>query len=147
MFYYLGTFLYEKNVKLSVKSTICFIAFSIGGFVFSSRGGNNSTFVIKLFEALARNIGSISGILMIYGIAILFGSNKGKLWIWQWLGANSFGIYLFHQQLIYPCIMILNGRVHPIIEVLLSFFIVTILAGTMTVVLRKWKIARCFLAL
>lgn len=141
MFYYLGTFLYEKNIKLSVKSTICFIVLSISGFTFSSWEIEKASFVIKLFEVLARNVGFISGVFMIYGIAVLLGNNIGMIGkIWKWLGVNSFGIYLFHQQLIYPCIMILNGRVHPIIQVFLSFFIAVVLSSMMTITLRKWKI-------
>ena len=55
---------------------------------------------------------------------------------------NSFGIYLFHQQLIYPCIMLLNGKVHPAVQVIVCFIAAICGATVITEFLRKFKVTK-----
>lgn len=50
---------------------------------------------------------------------------------------NSFPVYLFHQQWIYIFTVFLNGRVHWIIQLLLTFILSIICSLVMTVILKK----------
>ena len=50
---------------------------------------------------------------------------------------NSFPIYLFHQQWIYIFTVLLNGRVHWVIQLLLTFLLSIICSLVMTVILKK----------
>ena len=58
------------------------------------------------------------------------------------LEENSFGIYLFHQQIIYFMIVLLNGVVHPIVQVVLSFFVSLIVSLIMSIILKKNKVTK-----
>ena len=147
MFYYLGTFLYQKKVKLSGKRTIGCIILSVCGFIISNLTSSSGSFVIKSIGTLAKNVGLLSGVLMVYGIATILSKNAKQTEVWSWLKNNSFGIYLFHQQLIYLCIMCFNGKVHPVVQVLLSFIIAIVLSSMMTIILRKWKVTRTIFSL
>ena len=83
---------------------------------------------------------------MIYGLANLIGSKENNK-IWEILKNNSFGVYLFHQQLIYPCITLLNGRVHPVVQVVICFVVAVCISSFMTKLLRKWKPTRIMFGL
>ena len=72
------------------------------GYVFSYLSLGNGFMLVKLVRLLASNVCSLGGVLMVYGIGNLFGCHAGKSALWNKLRQNGFGIYLFHQQLIYP---------------------------------------------
>ena len=85
---------------------------------------------------------SIIEVIFIYIICKYFVNNKKiKLnnRIYKLLENNSFGIYLFHQQIIYFCILLLNGVVHPIIQASISFIVSLIIALCITLLLKKNK--------
>ena len=67
--------------------------------------------------------------------------------IYNLLSENSFGIYLFHQQIIYVTITIFNGLVHPIVQCILSFFISIIISLGITLILKKNKITKSLFGL
>lgn len=62
--------------------------------------------------------------------------------IYKLFSENSFGIYLFHQQIISVTITIFNGVVHPVIQCLLSFVISTSVSLVMTLILKKNKVTK-----
>ena len=138
MYYYFGAFLYEKKIKPNSGLTILSMSFSVGGFVLSTQLASNNYFVLKALSIVVSNFTSFAGIFMIYGFANLIGSRENSK-IWGMLKKNSFGIYLLHQQLIYPCIMLLNGRVHPVIQVAICFTVVICLSSAIIELLRKWE--------
>ena len=55
---------------------------------------------------------------------------------------NSFGIYLFHQQVIYFTIYWFNGLVSPIVQVMLSLTIALFTSLAMSALLRKFRVSR-----
>lgn len=140
MFYYLGAYLYESGTKITIKNTVLYSGLSIGGYALSRMLSNEDTIMLKMVALLANNIGSLSSLLAIYGIVNLLSYRRENSILWSTLKKNSFGIYLFHQQLIYPCIMLLNGRVAPSVQVLISFIIAICGASIITEILRKIKI-------
>lgn len=50
------------------------------------------------------------------------------------------GIYLFHQQIIYLTIIPLNGKVHPLVQVMISFLIAIFSSSILVHILQKSKI-------
>lgn len=139
MFYCLGAYLYEKTIKIDVGKVASCLVISIVGYVFSHLLMDNGSMLVKLVRLLASNSCSLAGVLMVYGIGNLFGCNAGRSAFWGQLRQNSFGIYLFHQQLIYLCIMLLNGKVHPVVQVLISFALAICGTSAMAELLRKFK--------
>ena len=83
-------------------------------------------------------------IIAYYYCKLIVNNNKfnDKNKIYKYFSNNSFGIYLFHQQIIYFVIFLLNDTVHPIIIFILSFTISIIVSSIMSSILRKNKITK-----
>lgn len=146
MYYYFGTYLYEKEIKPSTSLTVMSVIFSVGGFALSSQLAGSNLFVLKAVNILVSSFTSFAGIFMVYGFANLIGCKEDNR-IWRGLKKNSFGVYLFHQQLIYPCIMLLNGRVNPVIQVVICFMVLGFISSGITEFLRKWKATKVMFGL
>lgn len=65
-------------------------------------------------------------------------SNK----IYKMFENNSFGIYLFHQQIIYFIILIFNYILNPIITIVLSFILSITISNFMVLILQKNKFTK-----
>lgn len=139
LYFYLGGYIYTYKEKITQKQVIkltllsiifCFLIFYINKL--------NIPYITSIIEPIL----SVSEISVIYWICTwLINQNKintnNKLY--KLLEENSFGIYLFHQQIIYFTIVLLNGVVHPIIQVLLSFVISLNISLLMSYMLKKNK--------
>lgn len=68
--------------------------------------------------------------------------NTKKSKLWNEFKKKSFGIYLFHQQIIYLTIIPLNGKVPPIVQVMISFLCAVGVASFITAVLKRFKLTR-----
>ena len=101
--------------------------------------------VVRLIGLVLSYMCSYMGVIFIYNTVKMITDNlvnirKSK--IWNGLKDKSFGIYLFHQQIIYLTIIPLNGKVPPIVQVMVSFFCAVGLACIITVMLKKFKLTR-----
>lgn len=114
------------------------LIFSVGGFALSNQLAVRSSLVLKVINIAVSSFTSFVGILMVYGFANLIESKIDNM-LWGILKKNSFGIYLFHQQLIYPCILLLNGNVYPVVQVAICLVVVICISSVITELLRKWK--------
>jgi surface polysaccharide O-acyltransferase-like enzyme len=145
-YYYLGGYIYKKfnDKKYEAKDTIIFITilviFAVLQYI--------SKFDVKYLKSL---IGIFEEILMIFAILHMFiilkyiynkVSNIEHSKIYELLKENTFGIYLFHQQIIYITIILFNGLVHPLTQVLLSFVISVSISLIMVEILKKNKITK-----
>lgn len=147
MFYYLGAYLYEHGVNPTIKGTVFYTSLSVGGYFLSQTLADKQAIMLKIVVLLADNIGSLASVLAVYEVVNILSNKTGNSMLWGVLKKNSFGIYLFHQQLIYPCIMLLNGRVHPIVQVLISFLVAICGASIITELFQKIKVAKLMFAL
>lgn len=77
------------------------------------------TRIAYLFVTL---FGSVSIISLLFSARKKF-PNDGKLW--KLLSDNCFGIYLFHQQIIYLSLFLLNGRILPELHVIVNILLST----------------------
>jgi len=86
----------------------------------------------------------IEVILVYYVCTYIIKNNKINLnnKIYKLLESNSFGIYLFHQQIIFFCIVLLNGLVTPTIQIILTLLIALILSLLISILLKKNRITK-----
>ena len=140
MFYYMGAYLYEHGIKLPVKKVAFSFGISFGCYILSQVILDKESVALKVMLLVSDNIGLLAGVLAVYGMANLV--HKRNDFVGMLLKKNSFGIYLFHQQLIYPCIMLLNGKVHPAVQVIVCFIAAICGATVITEFLRKFKVTK-----
>ena len=70
------------------------------------------------------------------------GGNYKNNKIYKFLTHNNFTIYLFHQQVIYEAITLLNGKVPPVILAVVNFVIAIAILSIIAAILNGWKISR-----
>ena len=145
-YYYLGAYLYRKEtdnrwiIPISgFGSIVCFVI-------------NNTIEVNTTASAVVRLIGLILGYMCSYmGVIFVYYTvkmitekliNAKKSKLWNGFKKRSFGIYLFHQQIIYLTIIPLNGKVPPIVQVMISFLCAVGVASIITAVLKRFKLTR-----
>lgn len=145
-YYYLGAYLYKR--KTENRWIIPISGFgSIAFFVIDSAIEANTTAsaVVRLVGLILGYMCSYMGVIFIYYTVKmitkkLIKAKKSKLW--NGLKEKSFGIYLFHQQIIYLTIIPLNGKVSPIVQVMVSFACAIGVASIITAVLKRFKLTR-----
>lgn len=145
-YYYLGAYLYKVKAENRWVVPISGLG-SITLFIINKVIEVNTTASI-----LVRLIGLVSGYMCSYmGVVFIYYTermiterlvNIGKLKIWNWLKKRSFGIYLFHQQIIYLTIVPLNGKVSPVVQVMISFVCAVGVSGLMTTILKRFKLTQ-----
>lgn len=151
VFYYFGCYIYKKNYRPKLFTLISSTLISVGLFGIASAlyGLQEANWLNLLIETL-NCVCSIAGIVMVYSLVTIT-QEKMKILlrtnIWQSLKKCSFGVYLFHQQIVYLSIVFLNGRVHPIAQVTLGFVFSVLVSTAMVHLLRKLKCARTLFAL
>lgn len=145
-YYYLGAYLYRKEtdnrwiIPISgFGSIVCFVI-------------NNAIEVNTTASAVVRLVGLILGYMCSYmGVIFVYYTvkkitekliNAKKSKLWNEFKKRSFGIYLFHQQIIYLTIIPLNGKVPPIVQVMISFLCAVGVASIITAVLKRFKLTR-----
>lgn len=150
LYFYLGGYIYENRKKISGKQALIM---TVGGVLLyivvacmNAFGPNWLSYVSSTVSPLV----SVMEVGAIYYLCTwLVEKKKIKLKnkFYKLYEENSFGIYLFHQQIIYFTIIFLNGVVHPIVQVILSFVIASVISILMTIVLRKFKVTRLMFGL
>lgn len=143
IFYYLGGFLCEKKIKFRGWHSVPFLILSIIGFTVNIQIQESSLLVCKVVGQFLNCFCSISGIMFVYCLIKQLGEKDFTNYkIWKKLKSNSFGIYLFHQQIVYLTILIFNGRVPPPVHVVFSFATTIILSSLLVDILKKWNAAK-----
>lgn len=142
VYYYLGAYLYEKIQSVKVSHALLAIFISVGSFAFVENYQiiENQFIILKLCTSVAYCICSIAGVIAAYFVVFLFYDRCGGVrqnMIWKFLKKNSFGIYLFHQQIVYLTIIPLNGKVFPIVQVGISFLTAIIGASVLAYGVRR----------
>lgn len=62
--------------------------------------------------------------------------------VFKKLSSYSMPIYLFHQQIIYFCIFVLNGKINPWINAGINFVVALIGSFAISAILMRWKTTR-----
>lgn len=145
IYFYLGGYIYKNKDKTSIKQIVLMLLMFILLYGICLYFNYLDIFVLNCLSKFILTIVSICEVSIIYYI-ITKAVEKKKLKtnniIYKLVDENNFGIYLFHQQIIYFMIVLLNGVVHPIIQVIASFVVALIISILMTVILRKNKVTK-----
>lgn len=145
IYFYLGGYVYKNKDKIfKYRKVIYIIVIPLLFYILFTYSIDNIS-IIKYINYVIEPILSCVEVIALYFIfdylvnikKINFNNKFVKI-----LSDNSFGIYLFHQQIIMITITIFNGLVHPIIQCLLSFIISISISLLITLLLKKNKITK-----
>lgn len=145
LYFYLGGYIYENRQKISLKQVGLMVLGTIVLYVFVLLFRNANNMVLSVGVKYAETLVSVLEVSSIYYLfSKLIGKQKSlaKSRFYHVFEQNSFGIYLFHQQIIYFVIIWLNGLVYPIVQMILSFIIALFTSLIMSLILRRWKVTR-----
>ena len=139
LYFYFGGFIYKYKEKINIKKIpllFVMLLLIVLFMVIINRYIKN----VDYYQYMLMQLLSLIEILLIY-ILLTFISNfiKFENKIYKIFEKNSFGIYLFHQQIIYFLIIFLNGKVNPFFQVIISFFISLLLSLIISCLLSKNK--------
>lgn len=143
LFFYIGGYLYMYRKKIKIKNILILII--ILGCLMCGLYIIKNEIIKKIINTYTLQLLSSIEVILIYFWGNYFANIKAvnlNCRIYKLLQENSFGIYLFHQQIVYFCIILLNGLVHPIIQVILSFVISLSISLLMSIILKKNKITK-----
>ncbi len=144
LYFYFGGFLYHKKNYIEINKKIFMIVIIPIILLYPSYLLNisNSLFAKIIYHLIMPCI-KCCEILIIFIIArkiAQFKINNTK--INEILENNSFGIYLFHQQIIYVIITIINNKLNVITQITISLIISILLSIVICNILRKNKISK-----
>ena len=150
LYFYLGGFIYYHRDKISMKQIIIMIVSAavlyVGICLMEAMNNTVMDYAVSVAKP-AISVLEVSSIYYLFTKLVEKGKAKTSGKIYQLLEGNSFGIYLFHQQIIYFTIIWFNGMMHPIVQAILSFVIATCISLVMSVVLKKWRVTRAMFGL
>ena len=133
-----------------MKQTITMIVLAamlyVGACVMETMDNNVANYAVSVVKP-AVSILEVSSIYYLFTRLVDDEKVKTSGKVYRLLEGNSFGIYLFHQQIIYFTIVWLNGLVHPIVQVALSFVIAICISLMMSMVLKKWRVTKVMFGL
>ncbi len=143
LFFYFGGIIYKSKDKMNFKRGFTSILLTILSYLFlyliDISGIKYSVYISKFIDPI---ISCLEIYALFYICKNIIQKNRINSRLYNSLEQNAFGIYLFHQQIIYFTIMIFNGLVHPIIQVLLSFIISLSISLLMSIILKKNKVTK-----
>jgi peptidoglycan/LPS O-acetylase OafA/YrhL len=145
-YYYLGAYL--SVIKTDRKWTIALTG--LGSVVFylifkATESIFAEPVYLRLLESFSSHMCTYMEIIFMYYIVKRITEKTRKATsskVFSSLREKSFGIYLFHQQIIYLLIILLNGNVPPIIQVAISFVCAVGIAYLMTAILQRFRLTR-----
>ena len=150
IYFYLGGYIFYNLSKFKNKKNILLYIITFILFIYILMTANTNIIIIKYINHFIVPFFSCLEVICLYMLFNYLINKKGFKFdnrIYNLLSENSFGIYLFHQQIIYVTITIFNGLVHPIVQCILSFFISIIISLGITLILKKNKITKSLFGL
>lgn len=96
-------------------------------------GGGTATILLNIIGAL----------MAFYVLQYISSKVKwSKYRLFQFFSKRSMTIYLFHQQVIYFTLLILNGKVNPYINVGINFLVSIVISSLIALLISRFKIGR-----
>lgn len=144
IFFYLGGYLYYYKSKFNYKINIFLLIINIIFIFLIFILKENDSYLFKFLYYLILQLISLSLVTLIFLFFNYIFSDKISTnnTILKKLEENSFGIYLFHQQIIYILIILLNGHVFPFIQILITFVISLSVSFAISYLLKKNKFSK-----
>ncbi len=150
LFFYLG-FSFRKFRFSNIYNIPWFVWLMINLGMFSLNTlclQNKSNMLFTLISMMTAIIMELAGVLtVVVGISAIKTDKLQKTKLYRYIEKYNFGMYLFHQQIIYISIRYLNGTVPNIIFVILNFISSCVLSAIITWLLSRWKITRMMIGI
>lgn len=149
VFFYFGGYLY-KNINYkdySFKKILIYIISAIVLFILYYFSIKSDLIVIKLFSKIIKTLLSLIEVFIAYIIISKITKYTKQNKIIEMLEENSFGIYLFHQQIIYFVIYYTNDIFPPIIVILSSFVVSLLISYIIVCILKRSRRIKTLLSL
>lgn len=113
----------------------------VGVCIMEAMNNSMANYALVVIKPLV-SVLEVSSIYYLFTKLVDGGKLKTSGKVYHILEENSFGLYLFHQQIIYFVIVWLNDVVPPIVLAFLLFLIASLMSLVMSTVLRKWRVTR-----
>ena len=130
--------------KLRCIPIIIWLIFDIGLFVLyqyvQSYDGFIFTLVGLMIGFLLNIIGAITAFLTLQKIANRVKWHKSR--VFSFISKNSMPVYLFHQQIVYVFIYLLNGVINPYLHATINFVGAMIISLAISAIMMKFKWTR-----
>lgn len=150
LFYYLGFAMRKYSLKWLYKIPwVIYVILNVGLFcLYYFYLAAQTSFILKVICIGIQILIQVSGVLMVViGFSKLNLEKLSNNKLYRFLEKYNFGMYLFHQQLIYITITIFNGAVPNIILVLLNFIFASVLSALISYILSTWKVSRMLIGI
>lgn len=142
-FYFLGGYIERNNIKFNNKFIYGIFVVLVNVLIIYLTG--SSSLLIKGIIKYLQLFVSYLEVILFYLLSLRFRGTNSKAY--KVIESNSFGIYLFHQQLIYFCLFITKGMFDPIFQILFNFFVSLLISLIITIILKKNKITKMMFGL
>ena len=123
--------------------SLVWLTMDVGLFYFSKKLAFVDNIFTKVFNFglnfALHIVGAIMAFVILQKIANTINTHNR---FWDFLSKHSMGIYLFHQQIIYICIYLLNAQVNPYLHSVINFVVSSSISVTISYLLMKSKITR-----
>lgn len=141
-FFFLGSVLKERK-DIVRTSSIFSLFFVCIGIYFMSQFMHQGNFLSRIVCHFMYVSISLIEVSIVYIIIAIVGNNFAianimglKNFVCRQLARNSFGIYLFHQQVIYFIDYYINGSIKPMWHVIITFVLAIIISNLIVEILR-----------
>lgn len=136
-YFYLGGFILNNEKKITktkiVLILICLIILIPVSYI------KTKFSLIQILIKFISILKSALEVVIIYIIASKLATKIFKFKIYKVFEKNSFGIYLFHQQILYVILFIINGKFNVYIQLSITFIMCLIMSLVITLVLKQMK--------
>ncbi len=142
-FFCLGGYIYSNLDKYRFTKKQLFVLVMIACISSVLQLINNSLFKLFVLQIFSMSLVIIIYMLCDYIVKKYKNITNNKIYLF--FEKYSFGIYLFHQQIIHVCIILLNGRVYPLTQVLVTTIVSICISIFITYLLLGSRVTRCLI--
>ena len=144
LYFYIGACLRKDNKKIAYKiPSFVYLGVHILLFIIWNNLNDRGGVIFKLISLgiseLTYAVGAIGAFVIFERLADMIKKPNG---IVKYGCKYSMSIYLFHQQIIYVVLFLLNGKLHPYLLVLICFFVSTAVSFIISFIMDHFRVTR-----
>lgn len=141
-YFYLGEYFYKNKINIKIEKSINIFIFSIFLFMLYRICSNFNSKLCYIKYVISPVLSALE-VMSIYSIIKWVNERyniENKLY--KLFESLSFGIFLFHQQIIQIITVIINGKFNPYIQVIFTYLLTLLISMIITKFLKKFKITK-----
>lgn len=136
-FYFFGGYISKQKITEKSKKAIIYTLMVIIINLIIIKVGHKQALQYRFITKYLQLLTSCLEVFIFYLLTLNFKGTCNK--IYRTVESNSFGIYLFHQQIIYFCLYLTRAELKPPIQITLNFTVALVLSTLLTIMLKKNK--------